>query len=358
MPRDASGNYTLPAGNPVVTGTTIDSAWANDSMDDIATELEDSLSRSGNGGMLVAFKNASGLVSAPGMSWTSETSSGFYLAGTNDMRAAIAGVDRLQFRANATDPVRVYASAAWQTLIHEASAPTCTGAWVFSGTVSIPEASVTAHEAALTILESQITDANVLARIAGNETISGNWTFGGTLSVPEAAVTAHEAALTILESQISDGSVLARVAGSETITGTWILDGPVTTSDFGTGGKVKDGGDTARPIGFNVMPVYEIDAADSFDLAHNGMLWHTDGASTIAFTCANDATIPQGATYVIVNESSAGVQTISAGAITLRWFDGSTAGGQTGTRTLASGGVATVYKYSDTEFFVWGSGLS
>jgi len=342
MPRDGSGNYTLPAGNPVVTGTTIDASWANDTMDDIKTEMQDSLSRSGNGGMLVAFQNASGTVSAPGMTWTSEPTSGFYLAATNDMRASIAGSDRLQFRADATDPVRVWSGAAWRTVLHANSAATIVGAWVFSGTLTVPEATVTAHQAALSITESQISDLQAYLT-----------------SVSEAAVTAHQAALTILESQITDGSVLARVAGSETITGMYTLDGDVTLTDFGTGGKVKDGLDTAQPIGFNVMPLYEIDVADAFDLAHNGMLWHTDGASTIAFTCDNDATIPVGAMYTIVNESSAGTQTVAQGTgVTLRWFDGSTTGGQTGTRTLASGGVCNVYKYSDTEFFIWGNGLS
>lgn len=45
MPRDASGNYTLPAGNPVVTQTLITSAWANSTMQDIAAALTDSLSK-------------------------------------------------------------------------------------------------------------------------------------------------------------------------------------------------------------------------------------------------------------------------------------------------------------------------
>ncbi|MEE8476945.1 MAG: hypothetical protein V3S19_01165, partial [Gemmatimonadales bacterium] len=39
--------------------------------------------------------------------------------------------------------------------------------------------------------------------------------------ISEASVTQHEAALTILESQITDGSTLARVAGTEIITGGW-----------------------------------------------------------------------------------------------------------------------------------------
>jgi hypothetical protein len=51
MSRDASGNFNLPAGNPVLTNTVIESQWANPTMADIAAGLTDSLSRSGKGGM-------------------------------------------------------------------------------------------------------------------------------------------------------------------------------------------------------------------------------------------------------------------------------------------------------------------
>lgn len=44
MPRDGSGNYTLPGGNPVVTLTKISSAWANTTLSDIAQALTDSVS--------------------------------------------------------------------------------------------------------------------------------------------------------------------------------------------------------------------------------------------------------------------------------------------------------------------------
>lgn len=47
MPRNGSGTYTLPAGNPVVTGTTISSTWANTTLSDIATALTQSLSKDG-----------------------------------------------------------------------------------------------------------------------------------------------------------------------------------------------------------------------------------------------------------------------------------------------------------------------
>jgi hypothetical protein len=55
MPRNASGIYTLPAGNPVTPGDVVDAAWANSTLSDIATELTNSLSRTGAGGMIAPF---------------------------------------------------------------------------------------------------------------------------------------------------------------------------------------------------------------------------------------------------------------------------------------------------------------
>jgi hypothetical protein len=47
MSRNGSGTYTLPAGNPVVTGTTIASTWANNTLSDIASALTDSVAADG-----------------------------------------------------------------------------------------------------------------------------------------------------------------------------------------------------------------------------------------------------------------------------------------------------------------------
>lgn len=47
MSRDGSGTYTLPAGNPVVNGTLIDPAWANNTLSDIGNELTNSLDKAG-----------------------------------------------------------------------------------------------------------------------------------------------------------------------------------------------------------------------------------------------------------------------------------------------------------------------
>jgi hypothetical protein len=76
MPRNSSGNYTLPAGNPVVTGTTITSTWANTTMQDIGSEVTNSLDRQGRGSMLAAFKLVDGSVAVPGLSFGSETTTG------------------------------------------------------------------------------------------------------------------------------------------------------------------------------------------------------------------------------------------------------------------------------------------
>lgn len=96
MPRNSSGDYSLPAGNPVVTGTVISSTWANTTMEDLGDALTDSLSRSGDGGMLASFLLVSGAVGAPGLSWSVETTSGLYRAGAGDFRYSVSGSDRFQ----------------------------------------------------------------------------------------------------------------------------------------------------------------------------------------------------------------------------------------------------------------------
>lgn len=47
MSRNGSGTYNLPSGNPVVTGTTITSTWANNTLSDIANALTGSIASDG-----------------------------------------------------------------------------------------------------------------------------------------------------------------------------------------------------------------------------------------------------------------------------------------------------------------------
>lgn len=92
MPRDASGNYTLPVGNPVISGTVIDSTWANDTCADLGDAMGDSLDRAGRGGMLAPMRGVNGTVSAPGVSFTQFSQSGMWVDGSA-LHFSYAGVE-------------------------------------------------------------------------------------------------------------------------------------------------------------------------------------------------------------------------------------------------------------------------
>lgn len=93
MARDSAGTYSLPAGNPVVSGETISSTVHNNTMADIAAELTDSLSRSGKGGMSAPLELVDGTEAAPGLSFNNEVSSGLYRAATDDLRFSSTNQD-------------------------------------------------------------------------------------------------------------------------------------------------------------------------------------------------------------------------------------------------------------------------
>jgi len=78
MPRDANGNYTLPVGNPVITDTTVESSWANTTMEDLRIAMSDSLSRSGDGAMLGPLRFVDGTASLPSVSFLNELGLGFF----------------------------------------------------------------------------------------------------------------------------------------------------------------------------------------------------------------------------------------------------------------------------------------
>ena len=100
MPRNASGTYTLPAGNPVSAGTLIEAAWANTTLNDLAAEMTDSLSRSGEGGMLASFKIADGTVALPGLAFTLEPGTGLSRLGTNEFDFSVGGSRVIQLNVN------------------------------------------------------------------------------------------------------------------------------------------------------------------------------------------------------------------------------------------------------------------
>lgn len=150
MPRDSNGNYTLPAGNPVVTATPVSSTWANNTLNDVATALTGSLSRSGDGSMLGPLELDSGTVGAPGLSFAAETGLGLYRSSAGVLAMANGGTIMAYFAQSS-------AYLAGQLDLGHASDTTLSR--LSAGTVGV--------------------EGVALARIDTNFTISGVWTFSG-----------------------------------------------------------------------------------------------------------------------------------------------------------------------------------
>jgi len=64
MSRNGSGTYNLPAGNPVVTGTTITTTWANTTLNDIAASLTGSVAADGQTPMTGALNMANNKITS------------------------------------------------------------------------------------------------------------------------------------------------------------------------------------------------------------------------------------------------------------------------------------------------------
>ncbi len=130
-------------------------------------------------------------------------------------------------------------------------------------------------------------------------------------------------------------------------------------SDQYTGMWAKDEAQTFRPLGFAVTPRTDFAANLTVTEVHWGrMLRHSSGtAHNLTFT--SETRIPNDA-YIIINNgtTSGGVVTLVSSGTTWRHYTGSAITSTTGNLSLASGGVAVVYKLTDTVHHIWGVGIS
>jgi len=93
MPRDVSGNYTLPSGiNPVVDGTYISVDWANPTLDDVALQLNNVVTRDGLLGPVTPFWLVDGSAAAPALAFNTDKFSGLYKAPVDGIGFSYAGV--------------------------------------------------------------------------------------------------------------------------------------------------------------------------------------------------------------------------------------------------------------------------
>jgi hypothetical protein len=110
MGRDVNGNYSLPAGNPVVADTVIEPDWANTTLDDIAQSLTNSVDRLGRGGMLAALKIFDGTVTQPGLAFGNDTNSGVYRIGSDNYGLTTGGQLNVELTATGIVCRKLFAS--------------------------------------------------------------------------------------------------------------------------------------------------------------------------------------------------------------------------------------------------------
>jgi hypothetical protein len=128
----------------------------------------------------------------------------------------------------------------------------------------------------------------------------------------------------------------------------WVRDDDPTTPWF------TDDVSGDLPLGYNAMPPVTISASQNFLLAEVGKLLHKSSGGAVTLTCAQDADTWDGATWVVHNDDTEDL-TIAAGAsVTVYWIEAGSAPAA-GSVTVSQGGIVTVYKLSNTEFWVWGA---
>ena len=182
MPRNVNGEYELPAGNPVVSGTIISTNWANDTMADLATALTNSLSRNGNGGMLAPFLNADGSESAPGIAWSNEPSTGFWRAGPQDMRASVSALATQRWNEQGS---QLWRNSQWEEILTQTGGggDTTINNLVVTGSFTSPGIDDNATSTAITIDASENVGVGNPSPQAKLEVSTGDNLDGDTIEV-------------------------------------------------------------------------------------------------------------------------------------------------------------------------------
>lgn len=113
-----------------------------------------------------------------------------------------------------------------------------------------------------------------------------------------------------------------------------------------------------QPVGMNVAPWISgnltIDTATEWRQRAG---YFIESSGNYTYTVPYTSAVLDGSMWIVCNNGSSATLTIAAASgTTLYWMSGT--GRSTGTRTIAYGGVATIYKKSLTSFHIWGSGIS
>lgn len=298
MSRNGAGTYSLVAGNPVITGTTISSTWANNSLTDIATALTASIANDGQTPILANLP----------------------MSGFKHTGAASASALTDYARADQTQ------NSAFQVLSSVSGADTITA-------------------------NATPTPAAYAAGQAFRFVSAGANTGAATLNVSSLGAKAitKNGTTALVAGDIPSGAAVEVV-----------YDG--TRFQLGLVGlKAGDIGVTVQAYDAQLSSLIRQNsqsAAYTTVLTDGGKQIFHPSADTTArtFTIDSNANVayPIGTAITFINQNGAGVVTIAITSDTMRLA----ITGATGSRTLAANGIATAVKITSTEWIISGSGLT
>jgi len=321
MSRDVNGAYTLPAGNPVITGTTISSTVHNNTMDDLASEMSDSLSRSGKGGMTAELDLADGAVGSPGLRFTLDPDSGLYRIGSNNLGVAVGGSKILDIASTGLSVTGNLAATGNLSGVNL----TLTGTFTPSADIPVADGGTGASNAAdartnlgLVIgTNVQAYDAD-LAAIAALSVTDGNFIVGnGTTWVAESGATARTSlGLAIGTDVQAYSAALAGLADPENRTATDIAN--ISPTDLLL--VWDDSSNEYRKLAVQSMGSFiEASATQTLALDDSGKVMVNTGASdhTVTVPPNSDVAFPIGTELGFVCQSTGNIILAQGSGVTI-----------------------------------------
>jgi len=324
MARNGSGTYSLyTPGNPTVTGTTISSTWANNTLNDIATALTNSVAKNGEttltGNLPMGTFKLTGLgvgtVNTDSITLGQAQNEGYqYLAsvaGTNTITGSLspaitayAAGQTFRFIAAASNTGAVTIninSLGAKSITKDGTTALSTGDILINGLYEITYdgTQFQLKNSSVTFSGGTVANATTFSStvaLNGASTISADMTFSGSmLKLVKGADVASATALPL----ITDGNYFD-VTGTTTITsfnsvgvGTWVrlhFDGALTLTHQAT--------DLVLPGGANITTAAG-DEAEFIEYASGD--WRC-----VSYTKANGTSVVGGITHSTVNTTTAG----------------------------------------------------
>jgi hypothetical protein len=136
-----------------------------------------------------------------------------------------------------------------------------------------------------------------------------------------------------------------------------------TAAGVTSGAEILDTNSTRQDVGFNTLPNFNFNASDTLESSHCGHVTGKDNTTTtykLTGPTSGNVDFPVGGVATIVNLGTTGNYTLEdTGTCTMRYCDGTAAPVDIALNgTLEPGGVITLWRYSTTAIYIFGSGFT